>query len=239
MGLRNGSQMYSGFRPMLFGDEADILPIAELEQHGWVIFDLEQQADLQRWVVKAASSLGEIAPTREQGALLDRLIVRDAGRSPPNSLSSRFGGSGFPMHMDTAHWPTPCHFVILGCVAPGDQSRSTTLTDWRQLKLDDQACRELFTAPFRVTNGRQSFYSSILSVDRVFVRYDMSCMSPASDAAKGVSDTVAQAIAAAPCIRIEWKHNRVVILDNWRMLHGRGASNTIDSDRLLVRALVR
>ena len=39
-------------------------------------------------------------------------------------------------------------------------------------------------------------------------------------------------------ITIDWSEGDLLIIDNWRMLHGRGSAITIDSDRLLIKMLV-
>jgi alpha-ketoglutarate-dependent taurine dioxygenase len=37
---------------------------------------------------------------------------------------------------------------------------------------------------------------------------------------------------------IAWTKGRVAIIDNWRVLHGRGGAQTLDQDRILLRILI-
>jgi alpha-ketoglutarate-dependent taurine dioxygenase len=37
---------------------------------------------------------------------------------------------------------------------------------------------------------------------------------------------------------VDWAKGRVVIIDNWRVLHGRGSAKSPDQDRILLRILI-
>jgi hypothetical protein len=89
-------------------------------------------------------------------------------------------------------------------------------------------------AVFLVRSGRSSFYSSILRRDRSFLRFDPACMEPADHRARTALTLFTQATEAAPVIDVEWTSGAILILDNWRMLHGRG-----NAERAGERALLR
>ena len=38
--------------------------------------------------------------------------------------------------------------------------------------------------------------------------------------------------------KIVWTKGRVVIIDNWRVLHARGSAKSLDEDRILLRILI-
>jgi hypothetical protein len=74
---------------------------------------------------------------------------------------------------------------------------------------------------FLVSNGSHSFYSSILSPGRPFIRFDMACMRPtdaqACEAERAFSDYLNQ----TERVEIAWESGDIVVIDNWRVLHGR------------------
>lgn len=39
--------------------------------------------------------------------------------------------------------------------------------------------------------------------------------------------------------KVKWNFGDLLILDNWRFLHGRGESNMINTDRLLLRISIK
>jgi alpha-ketoglutarate-dependent taurine dioxygenase len=38
---------------------------------------------------------------------------------------------------------------------------------------------------------------------------------------------------------IHWTQGKAVVIDNWRVLHGRGSAQRTDRDRILLRILIR
>jgi alpha-ketoglutarate-dependent taurine dioxygenase len=38
---------------------------------------------------------------------------------------------------------------------------------------------------------------------------------------------------------IEWSEGKVVVIDNWRLLHGRGSADGDDADRVILRISIR
>jgi alpha-ketoglutarate-dependent taurine dioxygenase len=76
-----------------------------------------------------------------------------------------------------------------------------------------------------------------LRADRLMIRYDKDCMLPADAAFAHLPEALAEVIAASSPIGIEWKPDKVCIIDNWRMLHGR-ASGEEDDGRRLERVLL-
>lgn len=214
---------------------------AILESLGWVSFTLPSsiESDLRERMLVLANGLGTPTATRSGGSLCDALLPTEADEAKPRSLSKVHAVGEFPLHVDTAHWLTPCRYVMLACVSPGSASRPTLLMDTRRLQLNDHQSSLLHSTPLRVTNGRNSFFSTILSKARPFVRFDPGCMT---------ATTPDGALALAVLARqnwpdyietIHWKLGTVLVMDNWRMLHGRGCAGCADSDRKLLRISIR
>ena len=151
---------------------------AVLESRGWVSFAMPSstESDLRKQLPALASGLGTPAATRSGGSLCDMLLPTESEAAKPRSLSKVHAVGEFPLHIDTAHWLTPCRYVMLACVSPGSASRPTLLMDARRLPLTEHQSLLLHSTPLRVTNSRNSFFSTILSKARPFVRFDPGCM---------------------------------------------------------------
>jgi len=129
--------------------------------------------------------------------------------------------------------------VVLGCLSEGQSNRDTVLVDFNEIAISNEERTTLLNSPFRVRNGRSSFYGTVLSKDRDFIRYDPGCMTPAKECQVSVEDIFSDVRTAQLQSRIRWKSGKIVVIDNWRMLHGRrGKESEKGSDRVLYRVLV-
>lgn len=212
-----------------------------LKTRGWVSFTLSSFADsdLCQQLLRLTSQLGTPVASRSDGGLCDTLMPIDANSAKPRSLSKLHSAREFPLHMDTAHWLTPCRYVMLACVSPGSGSRPTLLMDTRRLLLNEHQVSLLHSTPLRVTNGRNSFFSTILSKARPFVRFDPGCMTATTpDGGKALA-ILARHNWPDYIETVYWESGTVVVIDNWRVLHGRGNASCADSDRKLLRILTR
>lgn len=214
---------------------------AELETRGWVSFTLPSstESDLREQLLALANGLGTPAATRSGGNLCDTLLPTEADAARPRSLSKVHAVGEFPLHNDTAHWLTPCHYVMLACVSPGSGSRPTLLLDTRRLPLNGHQILLLRSTPLRVTNGRNSFFSTILSKARPFVRFDPGCMTATTTNGAKALAVLARQNWPDYIETVQWKTGTVLVMDNWRMLHGRGHADGPDSDRTLLRISIR
>lgn len=190
-------------------------------------------------ILSLARALGELCAGRN-GQLLERLTPIECNKANRNSLSAAHGASAFPLHIDGAHRPEPPRFVILACERSGPIPAPTVLARFDALDLTSAERHQCETAPFLIRNGRRSFYSTILDSSRPFLRFDQGCMTALSEAASDVSRTIAVRLAKLGPTVIEWAAGDILIIDNWRVLHGRGLPSSIASaDRCLIRVSVR
>src|SRR5215831_5432903 len=65
-----------------------------------------------------AASLGEVVHGRNRQQV-EHVIPRTAETAYAGSLSTTYGLGSIPIHTDTAHWPVPCRYLVIGCVDPG------------------------------------------------------------------------------------------------------------------------
>jgi hypothetical protein len=112
---------------------------AMMETRGWISFTLSVSAelDLCQQMLGLAARLGTPVALRSDGSLCDMLMPTVAHAAKPRSLSKIHSVGEFPLHIDTAHWLTPCRYIMLACVSPGSGSRPTLVLDTRQLPLNE------------------------------------------------------------------------------------------------------
>lgn len=212
-----------------------------LQLRGWVLGEVPvtSESAVGEQLLAMASQIGEPVASRVGGSLCERLhpILADSAR--PNSLSKIYSLGEFPLHVDTAHWLTPCRYVMLACLSPGDGYRPTVLLDTLRLPIDEAQFNLLHSAPFRIKTGRNSFFSTILSRNRSFVRYDPGCMKPVTSEGDRALDIFSKQRWPAHLEEMRWSVGKVLLIDNWRVLHGRGNASCPDDDRTLLRISIR
>lgn len=212
--------------------------LTALSKRGWVCHVAEGMgADT---VINEIRRLGQLFGTRaagRTGALEEVVCPQTATSAHPRSLSARYGLNALPLHVELSHRPRPCRYLLLGCIEPGSSSTGTKLLDWRTLGFTADELDLLETAPILVRTGRRSFYSTILSADHTFLRYDPGCLEAVDDRGQAALRLVEHRLVNGVLEVHQWHRGDVLIIDNWRMLHGRGPSK-VGSGRRIVRILV-
>jgi alpha-ketoglutarate-dependent taurine dioxygenase len=212
-----------------------------LQTRGWVSFNLpvSTELDLHQQLLGMAAQLGTPIALRSGGGFCDALMPTKAQEAKPHSLSRVHSTGEFPLHIDTAHWLTPCRFIMLACVSPGSGGRPTMLLDTRRLALSRHQISLLHSTPLRVTNGRNSFFSTILSKTRRFVRFDPGCMTATTQDGAAALDVFSQYNWSDYIETMHWEAGSVLVINNWAVLHGRGYANCPDFDRKLLRISIQ
>jgi hypothetical protein len=125
------------------------------------------------------------------------------------------------------------------CVDPGPGARPTHIVDGRALGLANAERKLLKWAVWNVARRPEGFLAPVLSGPDDTIRYDPGCMRPAHKAFEHAAEIWRCALDAAAPLRIDWRAGDAVIVDNRRMLHGRGAARAPDEHRrILERVLV-
>lgn len=190
----------------------------------------------------SAARLGAPVPVRPGGPVLQELTPVAAESAPASSLSSAHGLGAFPFHTDAAHHRRPPRWVVMRCVAPGTEGRPTLLCDASRLPFAERHWRALERAVWWVRSGGRGFPASVVKreLNRMTVRYDPGCMTPADPAFIPAGEFLEQALREAAHVLLQWQRNDLVIIDNWRMLHARAAAEGRDAgSRRLQRILVQ
>lgn len=208
-----------------------------LALRGWteIQFSDHSESTLQREMLSMSRELGKPLPVRTGEDVFTTLTPTTAKVARPNSLSRRFSCGEFELHTDTAHWVTPCRYIFLACVNSGGGGRPTLVLDTKRLPLTPNQRDLLLTAPVRVTNGRNSFFSTILSRERGFVRFDEGCMTGTTTTAAAALQVLKKKNWLRQVEEFQWRPGMGLVIDNWRILHGRGLAVTEDPSRKLLR----
>lgn len=194
--------------------------------------------DMDAWMLKEAKILGKPIGGRNSKRVIEELRPKSSKEAYKSSLSCKYSKGEFPLHTDTAHWPLPCRFMLLGCINPGISSRTTRILKFSDIELTKHEKELFYSTPFLFKNGRNSFYGKVMEPNRGFVRFDPGCMTPVSDDGRRIMDIMLSKKVTEKAYDLSWQKGNILILNNWITLHGRGSSPEDDQDRMLKRVLV-
>lgn len=190
-----------------------------------------------------ARALGAPVAARRGDPEISSLIPLSQETARPRSLSRTFGLGDLPLHTDCAHHRTPPRYVLLRFAGEdGSAPVPTVLADSTELELSAQDRLHLRFALWTVNPGRRRFLSPVLSVlpdGHELLRFDMNCMRPAHESARLLGAWLGDQMKHLRTARFEWQPGSALVLDNWRMLHGRASIEGAGTSRVLRRIAVR
>lgn len=212
----------------------------DLAEFGWsyVSFRGDQQ-DLLNF----ARELGVPVSSRRNGPLVDELRPTAKVAANPRSLSAEHGEQAFPFHTDAAYQRIPPRYVLLRLVSGEDSARPTLLLDVKELSIEPEEMQLLRREVWTVFGARSRFLSPLINEtlvpEHTILRFDPSCMHPATDGFGASRSILDRAIGTGEPVQIEWERGSLLVIDNWRMLHARPPRPAQDdSNRVLERVLV-
>jgi hypothetical protein len=208
-----------------------------LDKFGWALLDHSAGSHIspEAELLGLAQQLGKVAGNIEHP--LTVLRPRAPSESRLNTLSKKYGMGDFPLHADTSHWICPVRYVLFLGVR-GCQEAPTRILDTRLISLTTAEEAIAQQSLFVFQSGARSFYSSIKDPRRPFIRFDPGCMKPVSSQARHAINLFAADRNSNCIIEINWMPSQLLVLDNWRVLHGRGVARK-NSNRVLLRAYVK
>lgn len=206
---------------MLREREPDIR--SEISKRGFIL--------LQR--LAPGSALTEIADrlglrwNGSEGASAHLLEPKEAMASTPNTYSGNYGLKAFPLHTDLAHWRLPPRYLILRCKV-GSPDVNTLLLDGKTIV---EACghavlSRALVKPRRPMNGTLPLLRLYQQTKRGLgiLRWDQLFIRPASAHGNLAFNLVKAKIDCAIPWTISLKApGDTLVVDNWRMLHGRSS----------------
>jgi alpha-ketoglutarate-dependent taurine dioxygenase len=166
--------------------------------------------------------------------LVQTLTPRLKENEQENTYSGNFGVDEFPFHTDLAHWYIPPRYFFLRCIVPAP-GVDTKLIDSKNV-CDGLESVVLSRAHFK-PRKRLDRTANILKVkDGEIFRWDSIFIEPSNHNAEKLSVLIEDGIRSAKCIKLSLdKKGECLLIDNWRMLHARGAIGGDSMDRKIER----
>ena len=161
--------------------------------------------------------------------------------APPNTYSGNFGTSEFPLHTDLAHWSMPPRYLGLRCIV-GTSAVPTRVYDGNGLILHFglSELRMLLVHPRRPMMGEKQLLPILQRCDAgmdMRLRWDGIYLRPAMASATNLFSEIKSFVTAAkPQDVVLSEPGDVLIIDNWRILHGRAPTPPESSSRRIERA---
>ena len=197
-----------------------------LETTGWVSVDgIDNSADAQL----IANTLGR--STQDTS----RITPKPRGRKGPRSFSYRHGYGQFPMHTDTAFWPIPARFILLTSATESEVPTLLLPTDALASVLSElKPERAIFAL-----NTASGFVYQGFNLDGRpgTARLDQCYMQPVNSSAHELINRLSFP-AKELIAEHRWTGKNVLIIDNWRCLHGRAEVTRPQERRSLTRFYV-
>jgi L-asparagine oxygenase len=171
---------------------------------------------------------------------IQELTPKNAADYPPNMYSGNFGYSDFPFHTDLAHWFQPPQYLVLRCVE-GTNDVKTRLLDSTEIvqTLGEDSLRRALVRPRRPIEMKRSLLRIVerCGDGRSRFRWDSLFIVPATNYSSQMCVAVGKSIAAIKSLDFVLEHpGDTLILDNWRILHGRTAVPPSQRNRKVHRA---
>lgn len=206
-------------------------------QCGWAAIEFDEDLDLRLIIPLLRPQLAN----KLHLIVVDRLSPRLPKDARPDTMSSCYGAGAFPLHTDRAHWPVPPRYILLRSV--GDESdRPTTLLDTIKITSKSLLREPLWYSKWLVESTRTTFMCTVMTKKEgdatPIFRYDTCCMRPFDSAASRLEEDITCELGLSSPELFGWVNGTVLIIDNWRALHGRGTSTTEDFGRVLERVVI-
>lgn len=182
-----------------------------------------------------AARLGRIfAPRGARPSL--RLAPQQNG--PPNTYSGNFGFDQFPLHTDLSHWSCPPRYLLLRCIR-GSVEVPTHLLHSSLIiaEVGTGTLRRALVKPRRPIRGLRPLIPLLGRADGGYVfRWDELYVVPATERSRRAYNAVRRTLSMIQPSGVTLADpGDTVIIDNWKMLHGRAAAHGGAEKRLLER----
>jgi alpha-ketoglutarate-dependent taurine dioxygenase len=210
-----------------------------LSETGWSVVPWPESES----ILTLAETFGQPVPSRRGGELTDYLAPLEREEAKPRSMSVIHGTGPLPLHTDGAYLRIPPRFLLMRLAAGHISDRPTLIVDTHKICWSPEDLRRLRNAVWLVNGGNVKFYTAILNNSLVagaeIIRFDECCMR-AIPSVDDSAETLCRNLRNAAPVEFEWKRGEVLVIDNWRAMHGRGATNEhLANNRMLERVMVK
>lgn len=179
----------------------------------------------------------EIETHLESVSAVHRLTPQRKDESTPNTYSGQYGYNEFPMHTDLAHWSKPPRYLLLRCIQ-GNNQVSTKLLDGNNIvnAVGARVLERALVKPRRPLKGKLSLMRIFQPGTPSLIRWDKKFIVPASPAGEVGVDRVVDKLKELNTSNIVLeKMFDTLLIDNWRMLHGRSSLPDGSDNRIIER----
>jgi len=171
--------------------------------------------------------------------LVQVLRVRASADAPINTYSGAYGIARFPLHTDLAHWHSPPRYFLLRAIV-GSQNVATPLLNAKSILslVRTSVLARGLMRPRRPNAGQLPLLPLYQPTadGGWMVRWDERYILPASAAGTAAQEAMAEAICALTPHQVFLQSDGdTLIIDNWRVLHGRGDVPESARDRVVER----
>jgi alpha-ketoglutarate-dependent taurine dioxygenase len=202
--------------------------LKELNNQGWTEVDgVTSDSD----ILKIANDIGKIRP-HANNELIFSLKPSNGVYKLKGTLSNSYGFSDFPLHTDTAFWTKPVRYILLSSYK--SSSSQTIIASFNSMleKLSLSDLKSAERAIFRVRTIHSQFYTSLkfMENDIIGFKYDPNCMEPVNFHGKRFVENIKT--VNTETTNVNWSGRKAVLIDNWKVLHGRTAVNPNENREL-------
>lgn len=187
----------------------------------------------------AASVLG--LPEQLDGlGLVQELLPKPACLATPNTYSGNFGFGTFPFHTDLAHWAIPPKYILLRC-SIGDATTKTQFIDSYSVinEIGESTLARCLARPRRPLKGSLQLLPILQTPaeqGQKLIRWDSIYLKPSNGYAEVVFGKIHEHFAKAqPVAKSLLNRGDTIIMDNWRLFHGRSQVQDVTSARKIHR----
>jgi hypothetical protein len=187
----------------------------EILEAGWTVFDFGQEEDP---VPIAIRMLG--ARSSQLSVVRETIVPKLVDEARANSISAVFGLSEIPPHTDGAHLKNPPKYLLMWMNEVDTTETSTAVFEFNRKYLPKDWVLDFEKSIWAVkVRSDRYFYACPVSRD-LSIRWDPGCFI-VPRRGKLTRANVIEMLHTLPSHRIQLGKNRALLLDNWRVLHGR------------------
>jgi alpha-ketoglutarate-dependent taurine dioxygenase len=146
-----------------------------------------------------------------------KLIPKENNEASYFSLSSAYGLNEFPLHTDGAEYNIPPRFLVLRALS--NSPTRTSLVDAHSIKDDLTQYRTRWSVKTKEGKIETNLYEIHPKYNIEFIRFNRLSMK----CEEGNKIEICNAIDSLFINYIEWTKSKTIVIDNWRVLHGREA----------------
>lgn len=211
----------------LFNKNLDFSILSQtIEKDGWVVID-EYSGELLNLMESICSKLKLGISFHNY----KKLIPKDKNEVEHFSLSSAYGLKEFPLHTDGAEYKTPPRFLVLRALS--NSPTGTCIADANSIYDNINVCNSKWSVKTKDGIIKTKLYEQHPKYNIEFIRFNRLSMK----CDEGEKLDVYKAIDNLTISSIIWTEKKTIIIDNWRVLHGRQTIIEYDYEKRIIERL--